>query len=787
MSALRRLRTQPLRLKLMLLAGGMTALVVAGSFLVLRTRAIGDVRLVFADELARSQRALRGLQERDLSLLLATSNLVTTSPTLRAALETARSEANAGLPARAALLATIRREAERVFQELDRDLLVVTDDQGRALVSVGRGDLPPQLPRLPAVRHALQSEAPRADSSFGVLTVDGEAFQVGSAAIVLQGFPIGVLVMGDRLSKLLPQFGAMGGDVVITSGQDVLASRPQRAADDVRAAGLTEPVTDTLPRRVRFGREEYVAASLSLGATPAGVPVTLHVLRSLGGAIGPLERTLGRSFLLAGLAAVLVATLGAAAAARTTLGPLNRFVRFLETGAEQGTVKTYTAEPGQPAEVEALTESYNSLIASLARQHEQLEEKSHQLSSANDSLTEEIRQRTRVEEELKASEEALRQSQKLEALGTLAGGVAHDFNNLITVITGYAELLTRELPSDSPMRTDIEQIDQAAERASGLVRQLLAFSRKQVLQPRIMDLNHVVSGMEKMLSRLVPEDVALQTQLEPRLARINADPGSIEQVLMNLVVNARDAMPRGGRVRIETANVTLGSAYEHRPEAVPAGPAVMLAVSDTGVGMDDATRARIFEPFFTTKGPGKGTGLGLSTVYGIVKQSGGNISVYSKPGDGSTFRVYFPVATRAAESAAPDDGDQAWPRGTETVLVTEDEEQVRAFVKRSLEQQGYKVLPAGHGAEALALSESYAGPIHLLLTDVVMPSMSGQELSRQLREQRPGLPVIFLSGYSAEAIAHHGRLAPDSLFLQKPVSPARLARAVREALDANGK
>ena len=786
MSPLRRLRAQPLQLKLMLLAGGMTALVVAGSFLMLRTRALGDVRRVFADELAGSQRALRSLQERDLRLLLATSTLVTTSPTLRAALETARSEANAGLPARAALLATIRREAERVFGELDRDLLVVTDDQGRALVSVGRSDVPASLPRLPAVRHALQSEAPRADSSFGVLTLGGEPFQVGSAAIVLQGFPIGVLVVGDRLSKLVPQFGAMGGDVVITSGEDVLASDPQRPAAEVRAAGLTEPTADTLPRRIRFGREEYVAASLPLGATPAGVPVTLHVLRSMSGAVGPLERTLGRSFLLAGVVAVLVSSLGAAAAARTTLRPLSRFVKFLETGAQRGALETF-AEPGQPAEVEALTESYNTLVASLALQHEQLEEKSHQLSSANESLTEEIRQRTKVEEELKASEEALRQSQKLEALGTLAGGVAHDFNNLITVITGYAELLTRELPQDSSMRTDIEQIDQAAERASGLVRQLLAFSRKQVLQPRVMDLNHVVSGMEKMLSRLVPEDVALQTNLESRLARINADPGSIEQVIMNLVVNARDAMPRGGRVRIETANVTLGAEYEHRPEAVPAGPAVMLAVSDTGTGMDDATRARIFEPFFTTKGPGRGTGLGLSTVYGIVKQSGGNISVYSKPGEGSTFRVYFPVATRAAESGAADDDNRAWPTGTETVLIAEDEDQVRSFVKRSLEQQGYTVLPAGHGAEALALSDAHPGPIHLLVTDAVMPSMSGQELTRRLRERRPGIRVIFLSGYSAEAIAQHGRLAPDSLFLQKPVAPARLVRAVREAIDANGK
>ena len=783
------LRPQSLQFRLMLLGGTVTALVVGAAFLFLRARAVGDVRRVFAEELAGSQRSLRALQERNLKLLLATSSLVTTSPTLRAALETARVEANAGVSQRSsALITTIRGEAQRVFDELDRDLLIVTDDQGEVLVSVGRGSLGtmPRISQLPAVRQALESDAPRPDSSFGVIHIGNQAYQVGCVAIVLQGFPIGVLVLGDRLDQLVTSFGATAGnDVVITEGNEVLASQPTRTPEEVRAAALSEPATDSVPRRVRFGSDEYVAASLPLGATPANKQVTLHVLRSLGGAVGPLERSLGRSFLVAGLLAVILATLGAAAVARTTIEPLRRFVTFLESGAQRGALEPFE-EASTTAEIEALTGSYNTMMASLARQHEQLEERRHQLVSANESLVEEIRQRTRAEESLRASEEALRQSQKLEALGTLAGGVAHDFNNLITVITGYAELLTRELPVESPVRHDIQQIDQAAERASGLVRQLLAFSRKQVLQPRILDLNHVVGGMDKMLQRLLPEDVSLETHLDPSLERVTADPGSVEQVIMNLVVNARDAMPNGGRIRVETANVALGAEYEHRPEALPAGPAVMLSVSDTGMGMDPGTRARIFEPFFTTKGPGKGTGLGLSTVYGIVRQTGGSISVYSQPGEGTTFRVYFPVSTSGAEAPAPEPVRETWPTGTETVLLAEDEDQVRTFVQRVLEGQGYRVLAAANGAEALAMADAQAGQIHLLVSDVVMPSMSGPELAKLVRKNRPSVHVIFLSGYSADAIARHGVLAPDSVFLQKPVTPGALARLVRQVLDRNG-
>jgi CheY-like chemotaxis protein len=371
----------------------------------------------------------------------------------------------------------------------------------------------------------------------------------------------------------------------------------------------------------------------------------------------------------------------------------------------------------------------------------------------------------------------------LEALGTLAGGVAHDFNNLLSVIMGFAQISAQNAPEDSALRADLGQISDAATRASVLIKQLLAFSRKQVLQPQIVDLNHIVSGMETMLNRLIGEDVSLETRLEPRLSRIKADPGQLEQVIMNLVVNARDAMPTGGTIVIETQNVRLDARYERRPEAIAAGPAVMLAVTDTGVGMDETTRRRIFEPFFTTKPPGKGTGLGLSTVYGIVRQSGGSITVYSQPGKGTTFRCYFqPAAMDTARDTTPGISDDH-SRGKETVLVAEDEAQMRTLLRRCLTDRGYSVLEASHGREALDVAAAHAGPIHLLLTDVVMPHMSGKELAQRLLAERPGLRVLFISGYSDEAIERHGVLAPGSAFLQKPIRPDELNRSVRQILD----
>ncbi len=383
-----------------------------------------------------------------------------------------------------------------------------------------------------------------------------------------------------------------------------------------------------------------------------------------------------------------------------------------------------------------------------------------------------------------ALELQLVQSQKMEAVGRLAGGVAHDFNNLLTVITGYGELMLGELRADDPMRGEVEEIQKAADRAASLTRQLLAFSRRQVLAPKIMDLNSAVSNMDKLLRRLLGEDVELNTLLDPSLGRVKADPGQIEQVVMNLAVNARDAMPSGGKLTIETANLDLDSFYAREHVKVMAGPYVMLAVSDTGVGMDSETQAHIFEPFFTTKAQGKGTGLGLSTVYGIVKQSGGYIWVYSESGRGTTFKVYLPRVSEEADAGASGGPEHETHRGTETVLLVEDEDGVRALIRQILTKNGYQVLEARRAEEALMLAEGHNGPLHLLLTDVVLARMSGRELAHQLSPKRPEMQVIFMSGYTDEAIVHHGILRPGAMFLQKPFTTDGLMHKVREVLDS---
>ncbi len=399
-------------------------------------------------------------------------------------------------------------------------------------------------------------------------------------------------------------------------------------------------------------------------------------------------------------------------------------------------------------------------------------------------VTIDITERKRVEEALQASEDQLRQSQKLEAVGHLAGGVAHDFNNLLTVITGYSDLTLLRLDKDEPNRANVEEIKKAGQRAASLTRQLLAFSRKQVLQPRILKLNSIVSDVEKMLRRLIGEDIDLLTLLEPSLGQINADPGQIEQVILNLAVNARDAMPQGGKLTIETSNVDLDNEYARKHAAIRPGKYVMLALSDTGTGMDAETQARMFEPFFTTKVQGKGTGLGLSTVYGIVKQSEGNIWVYSELGKGTTFKVYLPrVDDLARIETAPESGAAA-PQGRETVLLTEDEEPVRRLTRRILELNGYQVLEAANGDEALSIYKEHTGQIDLIVTDVVMPKMSGLELAQSVKILRPNIKVLYLSGYTDDAIVRHGILDQKMAFLQKPFTPDALLRKVREVLDA---
>jgi two-component system, cell cycle sensor histidine kinase and response regulator CckA len=394
----------------------------------------------------------------------------------------------------------------------------------------------------------------------------------------------------------------------------------------------------------------------------------------------------------------------------------------------------------------------------------------------------------RLLEEEQSRAERLMLSQRLESVGRLAGGIAHDFNNMLTAINGYSELTLRRLKEDDPLRRNIEEIKKAGERSAALTHQLLAFSRKQVLKPKILVLNDVILETSKMLQRLIGEDIHLNIIPDAKLGMVEADPGQLTQVIMNLVVNARDAMPSGGNLTIETANVSLTKKFAARQFTVRPGSYVMLSVSDTGVGMDAETQQYIFEPFFTTKEVGKGTGLGLATVYGIVKQSGGYVWAYSEPGKGSTFKIYLPRVDVNVRELKEEPIPESVPNGTETILLVEDEEMVRNLSRQILETCGYRILEARNGVEALTICQKFDSKIDLLMTDVVMPQMGGRELAEKLSQMYPQIRLLFTSGYTDDGIIRLGVIKTGDNFIQKPFSFETLAKKVRDLLDAkNGR
>jgi len=394
-----------------------------------------------------------------------------------------------------------------------------------------------------------------------------------------------------------------------------------------------------------------------------------------------------------------------------------------------------------------------------------------------------VSEQQRSSEALRKLEEQFRQAQRLEAVGRLAGGVAHDFNNVLTAISGFSDLLLEELPPGDSKREEVEEIARAAQRAATLTRQLLAFSRRQVLQPRVLDLNAVVQTLEKMLPRLLGEDIRVSLKLAPGLGAVRADPGQVEQVIVNLAVNSRDAMPEGGQLSIETANVELDATYANlHPDVVP-GPYVALTVTDNGAGMDSETRAHVFEPFFTTKERGKGTGLGLSTVHGIVTQSGGSVAVYSEPGHGTAFNIYLPRVDAPVQGNDAGPGEKAAPGGNEVILLVEDDPGVRRVALQVLSQKGYRVLVAPDANVALAMARTRAGAIHLVLTDLVLPGIQGRQMADRIVAARPDTRVLFMSGYTDDAVVRHGVLEESFPYLQKPFTPRSLAEKVREVLD----
>jgi two-component system, cell cycle sensor histidine kinase and response regulator CckA len=432
-----------------------------------------------------------------------------------------------------------------------------------------------------------------------------------------------------------------------------------------------------------------------------------------------------------------------------------------------------------------LQESNRELVALKSSLEARVQARTAELLRANHELEREVARHRNTAEALKHSETQLRQAQKMEAIGRLAGSVAHDFNNMLSVIVGATDLLLEELKPLDPIRSDVDAIRKASQRASALTRQLLAFSRQQVLAPRILDLNELIQELQKMLARLLGADIELVLRCERGLPPVRVDPSQIDQVIMNLAINARDAMPNGGKLTIETQSLVLDGSYASQHFGTAAGPHVMLAVSDTGTGMDKETQARIFEPFFTTKDVGKGTGLGLSTVFGIVKQSGGNVWVYSELGVGTTFRIYLPSAVGVVPFEASELTQPTRLRGSETVLLVEDQEDVLHVTRQILRRYGYHVLPARNAGEALLICEQHPRTIHLLLTDLVMPQMGGRQLAQRLLKLRPEVRVLFMSGYAEAACTEDAADAFSSLvYMQKPIVPEELARRVRSLLDA---
>ena len=440
-----------------------------------------------------------------------------------------------------------------------------------------------------------------------------------------------------------------------------------------------------------------------------------------------------------------------------------------------------TGQPTKPFAVEYIKKNGSKLTAEISVS---LIRDSEGKPNGFRGISRDITERRQAEEERLSLQEQLRQSQKMEAIGQLAGGVAHDFNNLLTVIKGYSQLSRIDLKENDPLRGNIQEIEKATQRATDLTRQLLAFSRRQILDLKVLDLNVLLKDLDKMLRRIIGEDIELVTLLSGDLGKVKIDPSQIEHVIFNLAVNARDAMPSGGKLIIETANVELDEKYAHAHASVIPGRYVRLSVSDTGVGMTQEVKEKVFEPFFTTKEKGKGTGLGLSMVYGIVRQSSGDIWVYSEPGQGTTFKIYLPRTEEEADRPQKREDTDSFPGGSETVLLVEDDELVRDLANRLLKQLGYRVLEATNGEEALTVAKEHDGEtIHLLLADIVMPQMGGKALADRLKIPRPNVKVLYTSGYADNAIVHHGVLDPGTHFLQKPFSLKMLSHKVREVLD----
>ena len=654
----------------------------------------------------------------------------------------------------------LKSAMDQLYPKMNLPVFVMTDPGGKILHLAGKGENPPEgsLREMPAFRRALKGEQ--------VITASLGPGGWGIWAIVPvysfgKGKPSGIILLGGRIDNTFAGKIARetGSQVFFATAETVIAgsyetSLPREFDASLAKSSLVEQKSNFHLDRTNYRSYTYVPLKIADDVFCLLIETDISVIQWLL-ARNRIKMMNWGIVLLTGITLIgIVLTL-------ILIRPLNRLYEKALQVIREYSGPGADAVPPRGNEISTLVRATDVMLETI---------KNH------------LSERTQAEMALRKSEDQLRQSLKMEAVGKLAGGVAHDFNNLLSVITGYTELLLFKLDGKNPARREIEEIHRAGERAAALTGQLLAFSRRQVLQPKLLQLPDVVENIGKMLRRLIGEDIEFVTEASPDPWTVRADPSQVEQILMNLVVNARDAMPRGGKLVISTGTLALGAPIVDRELTIPSGRYATLQVVDNGCGMDEAILSRIFEPFYTTKATGKGTGLGLATVYGIVKQSDGFIRVQSAPGGGTSITVYLPEAIREECDAKEEPRSSAGGEmtGKETILLVEDEEMVRELAVESLQRYGYTILQAPNGDKALSICESHQGNIDLLITDLVMPGMNGIELARKFRDSHPGVPVLFMSGYAEDAVEHLGHMADHQSFLQKPITPTSLSRKVRE-------